>query len=89
MSCLFVIVGYILRYGNMVSRVDENVGIGPTRDVRRGLSEANVRKLTSVDHDWVVYPRYARLISRRNTNGHYHTANQLFEVIIGISQYSQ
>jgi len=73
MCCLSVIVGYILRYGNMVSRVDENVGIGPTRDVRRGFRDANACKLTSVDHDWVAYPGHARLSSRPNTNG-YHTA---------------
>jgi len=36
--------------------MEEEVGIGPTRDVPRGLSGANVRKLTSVVHDWVAYP---------------------------------
>jgi len=65
-SCLSVIVGYILRYGDMVSRVDENVSNGPTRDVRRGLSGAKVPKLTSVDHDW--------LQSRPNINGYPNTA---------------
>jgi len=35
--------------------MEEEVGIGPTRAVPRGFRDANARKLTSMDHDWVAY----------------------------------
>ena len=36
--------------------MEGEVGIGPTRYVPRGFRDANARKLTSMDHDWVTYP---------------------------------